>query len=110
MTMTTGDVSLIVFCMMVYFFVFMTFFVKVTHVGDRFKLDNSFQSGKVTHNFFGDHKNKPLASNEILVNSKMNKVETNKSVLQPGMWKWKLEAVLFLWKRKQKREKSTASA
>ena len=32
--------------------------------------------------FFGDHKNKPFASNEKLVNSKMKKVETKKCVLQ----------------------------
>ena len=34
-------------------------------------------------------------------------------LLRPGMWKRKLEAVeavLFLWKRKQKRENSTATA
>ena len=31
-------------------------------------------------------------------------------LIEPGMWKRKLEAVLFLWKRKQKRENSTASA
>ena len=60
----------------------MSFFVKVTHVGNSSKSDNSFQSGKETHMFFGDHKNKPFASNEKLVNSKMNKVETKKCVLQ----------------------------
>ena len=59
----------------------MSFFVKVTHIGNRSKSDKSL-SEKVTHKFCGDHENKPLTSNEKLVNSKRNKVETNDSILQ----------------------------
>ena len=61
----------------------MSFFVIITHVGNRSKSDSSFKSEKSTHNFGGDHKNKPLFVNKKLNdNSKMNKIETNKCVLQ----------------------------
>ena len=53
---TTGDVPITLFCVIVYFFVFMSFHKKLTHVGNRSKFDNSFKSKKVMHNFCGDHK------------------------------------------------------
>ena len=59
----------------------MSFFVKITHIGNRSKSDKSL-SEKVMHKFCSDHKNKPLASNDKLVNSKMNKVEVNDSILK----------------------------
>ena len=60
----------------------MSLFKKLTHIGNRSKLDSLFKSEKVTHDFCGDHKNKPLALNINLVNSKMNKAKTNKSIFQ----------------------------
>ena len=63
----------------------MPFFEKVIHLKNRSKSDNLFKSEKVTNKFWDDHKNKPLTSNEKLVNSKMNKIDPNKSVLQHEM-------------------------
>ena len=60
----------------------MSLFEKLTHIGNRSKSDTSFKSEKLTHNFGGNHKNKSLVLNKKLVNkSKMNKAETNESVL-----------------------------
>ena len=56
---------------------FVSFFEKLTDIRDSSKSDNSFKSIKVLHNFFGNHKNKLIVSNEKIVNSKMIKVETN---------------------------------
>ena len=60
----------------------MPLFEKLTHTGNRSKLDSSFKWGKITHNFGDDYKNKPLVLNKKLVNSKMSKAETNETVLQ----------------------------
>ena len=60
----------------------MPLFEKLTNIGNRSKLDSSFKSGKITHNFGDDYKNKPLVLNEQLVNSKMSKAETNETALQ----------------------------
>ena len=61
----------------------MSFFVKITHVGNRSKLDNLFKNKKITHNLGDDYKNKPLVPNKKLDNNlKMNKIETTKCVLQ----------------------------
>ena len=60
----------------------MPLFEKLTHIGNRSKLDSSFKSEKITHNFGDDYKNKPLVLNEQLVNSKMSKAETNETALQ----------------------------
>ena len=38
------------------FVVLMSFFVKITHVGNRSKLDNLLKTKKVTHNFCDNHK------------------------------------------------------
>ena len=56
----------------------MPLFEKLTHIGNRSKLDSSFKSGKITHNFGDDYKNKPLVLNEKLVNSKMSKAKQMK--------------------------------
>ena len=53
----------------------MSLFEKLTHIGNCSKSDSSFKSEKVTHNFCSDYKNKTLALNENLVNSKMNKAK-----------------------------------
>ena len=60
----------------------MSFFEKVIHIGNRSDLDNLFESEKVPYKFWGDHKNRPLAFIKKSVNSKINKIETNNSVLQ----------------------------
>ena len=59
----------------------MSFFEKLTHISNCSKSDNSFKSEKITHKFWDDHKNIPLALNEKFVNSKMNKVETSENVV-----------------------------
>ena len=56
----TGDVLIILFFIICIFVVFMSVFVKLTHVGNRSKLDNLIKLKKVTHNFCDNHKNRPL--------------------------------------------------
>ena len=57
----------------------MPLFEKLTHIGNRSKLDSSFKSGKITHNLGDDYKNKPLVPNKKLDNNfKMNEIETLK--------------------------------
>ena len=60
----------------------MPLFEKLTRIGNHSKSDSPFKLEKLTHNFEGDHKNKSLVPNKNLGNSKMNKAETNESVLQ----------------------------
>ena len=55
-------------------------FEKLTHIENH--SESSFKLEKLTHNFGGDHKYKSLVPNENLVSLKMNKAETDESVLR----------------------------